>query len=996
MATEPYIDINNILLPHVDYNYLRTEGIKIIERLSGKVWTNYNTHDPGITILEALCYALTELGYKTSFDIADLLAPSDRFENSSEIFYTAKQVLTSNPVTINDFRKLIIDTDGVKNAWIEVTGDYEIPIYVNIDKDPKTDKRTLNLTYTSQPDNEPLRLRGLYKIIVEYDDDVIAENRQESINSIIRKKLNIHRNLCEDFLTIRPVNYEFFRMEAEVRVSEGSDIERINAQIFQVIHNFFSPSIRFNTLEQTLQQMRAEGDSASEAFEGPALKHGFIDMKELEQSEKYLHIHLSDIINLIMDIPGVIAVTKCVFPIETQSAFSDFTQWITNIKEMEKAPRLDIDNSVITFFRSGDRHRSESERQPEKQRVRDIYNFLQSEVQTSKLKGVETDIAINAGEYMDVASYYPFQYSLPAAYGMNERIFRESRLKENEELSPEDLKILQLRGYLMVFEQIMADYLSRLSNIRLLFSADESLNQHYFPRPLEEIHDIDHLFVDYQKYRENLLKLVENDKKFLKQRNSILNHLLARLGEDGEAYQAPDRRNYEDEAKIKLRTLADFIAISSYRGTGNDYTNQDKVWDTDNVSGMKRRIGILLGFKSFDTTFLTTDWITVDKVEKPGNLTRFKIVLHDPENKDNILLESNEYEHETEINELLKYILQSGIHRSSYEIDARRGKKSFSLKKPNNEGSFDVVATRELTNEDPENYVLKTIETIEKLARRENFHVLEHILLRPKINPQDTGTRHTPGRTEATSLLTTPFIRENDLTIKPVSQGETYAFKKTRIDDKAKPAKAIWKLSLRKDQNEILISNEDFTFESHIRKREERIRQLGTDDMNYAREKNAEGRFVFRIVDRSKQPEQILATCKKSYSKEENMEAEIKALISFFAFEMEFINTDDTRPDLSSFADPYSFRISLFIPVWPVKFRDPGFRHIFEKAVYLETPAHIYPDVYWLEYNEMKEFEAVYKAWLQEISVNAIPDYQIVNNLVDVVNKIKAANENAQ
>ncbi len=986
MPEELYIDINNELLPHEDYNYLRAEGIKLIERLSGKIWTNYNAHDPGITILEALCYALTELGYKTSFDIKDLLVSKNGTQDWSEVFFTAKQMLTSNPVTITDYRKLIIDTDGVKNAWVDVTNDYETLLYVNVEKKTDAAPQAYQLSYTPQSDNEPLRMRGLYKVTLEYEDDILNDNKQEIVNASVRKKLAVHRNICEDFLTIRPVNYELFRMEAEVKVSEGADIERINAKIFQVIHNFFSPSIHFYTLEQML----AKGYSTDEIFEGPSLKNGFIDRKELEQSERYMDIHLSDIINLIMDIPGVIAVKKCVFPIETQSAFSDFTQWISNIKEKEKAPRLDIENSVITFFRSGDRHRSDSERQPDRQRVKDICYFLQSEVQSSKLKGVKTDIEIPSGENMDVEDYYPFQFSLPAAYGMHEKVFSGKNSGSLSELSTKQRQILQLRGYLMVFEQIMADYSSQLSNVKQLFSFGNTLKQSFFPQPLKGIHDIEKLFVSYDKYHENQLKLLESQKQFLNRRNELLDHLLARLGEDSKAYSSPDKKNPAEELKIKSNILSDYVSISSYRGSGFDYSNPDKVWDTNNVAGMKRRICRLLGFKSFETTFITSDWISIEKVTKPGNLTKLKVVLNDPEKQNNTLLESNEYEHEAEINEIVNYILQSGADKSLYDIDARRGKNSYSLKKKNNEGGYDFIANSNLNDEDLENNFRKTIETLENLSGRENFHVLEHILLRPRSNPQETGTRRNPGTLEATGLLSVSYVPAMDFVVNQQSPNLSYAFKKTRTADPASKDKFIWKLSLRKEQNEVFVIPEDFIFESHVRKREERIRQLGTDDTNYVREKNADGRFVFRLDDRSKQPQQLLAVCKQSYQKEEDMETEIKALIRFLSFEIGIVEDDDDTPDLNSFADPYSFRVSLFIPSWPMKFRDPGFRHVFEKAVYLETPAHIYPDVYWLEYNEMKEFETVYKAWLREIAQNTIPDYHVVNNLVDVVNKIRA------
>ena len=46
----------------MDYAFLRQEGIRWLEQLAGDQWTDFNTHDPGITILEQLCYALTDLG----------------------------------------------------------------------------------------------------------------------------------------------------------------------------------------------------------------------------------------------------------------------------------------------------------------------------------------------------------------------------------------------------------------------------------------------------------------------------------------------------------------------------------------------------------------------------------------------------------------------------------------------------------------------------------------------------------------------------------------------------------------------------------------------------------------------------------------------------------------------------------------------------------------------------------------------------------------------
>jgi hypothetical protein len=100
MASSKTILKNPSLADSSNYEFLRRKGLEYIEKLGSKLWTDYNIHDPGITILEALAYALTDLGLRTSLDIKDLLAlenqetagsdgqfPSDKRQAS---FYTTE------------------------------------------------------------------------------------------------------------------------------------------------------------------------------------------------------------------------------------------------------------------------------------------------------------------------------------------------------------------------------------------------------------------------------------------------------------------------------------------------------------------------------------------------------------------------------------------------------------------------------------------------------------------------------------------------------------------------------------------------------------------------------------------------------------------------------------------------------------------------------------------------------------------------------------------
>src|SRR4029079_15303601 len=105
----------NKLAPAADYAWLQKEAVSYAEALSHKVWTDYNVHDPGITLIDILAWAQTEGAYKMAFEMNDLLA---RLQGSTKKdFYTAKEILTNNPTTIIDLRKYCIDITGIQNAW---------------------------------------------------------------------------------------------------------------------------------------------------------------------------------------------------------------------------------------------------------------------------------------------------------------------------------------------------------------------------------------------------------------------------------------------------------------------------------------------------------------------------------------------------------------------------------------------------------------------------------------------------------------------------------------------------------------------------------------------------------------------------------------------------------------------------------------------------------------------------------------------------------------
>src|SRR3954447_21318551 len=94
--------------PHLDFQFLRQKGLEHLGELSSQLWTDHNVHDPGITLLEPLCYALIDLGYRRTLPIEDLLAakpestPEDPDFPRDHNFRTPLESLSCNPTTIAD------------------------------------------------------------------------------------------------------------------------------------------------------------------------------------------------------------------------------------------------------------------------------------------------------------------------------------------------------------------------------------------------------------------------------------------------------------------------------------------------------------------------------------------------------------------------------------------------------------------------------------------------------------------------------------------------------------------------------------------------------------------------------------------------------------------------------------------------------------------------------------------------------------------------------
>lgn len=493
---------------YLDFNKLRTEGISYLGKLSGKIWSDHNLHDPGITILEVLCYAMLDLGYRTNLPVADILATDATLLKPEDNFFTPAQILTNNPLTINDYRKLLIDIPGIRNAWLVPARDVkDLCRQRNPDNKDKVDDRANILGNVASPVQSTSCeefLNGIYHVYIETevdvdkdfhnDDPVIEEadkqNFVKKITGDVRKVLMAHRNLCEDFADI----YILCKLEtgvcATIEIEAGANVEEVYLEVANRLREYFSPTPKFYTLDQMLRK----GRSMDEAFAGRPFSpksHGFIDTDELEAIKLKKEIHISDIYHVIFDAEGVRKVSRLKFrncgkPCLSMDGKKN-SDWVFHIPN-NHVPVFSLSCSGFEFTMNGlpinfdvDKYNSQLE-----------LAWLHNGKVLYKMPSPYLDAELPKGKFHpDLGEHYSIQNDFPAVYGIGEGDL------------PDDVsdfrkaQMMQLRGYLMFFDQLLANYLSQLQNIRRLFAFPtpiDPLSQHtYFLNTITTIPEMDKL-----------------------------------------------------------------------------------------------------------------------------------------------------------------------------------------------------------------------------------------------------------------------------------------------------------------------------------------------------------------------------------------------------------------------------------------------------------------------------------------------------------------------
>lgn len=712
----------------LDFQFLRDAGQQYIEDLSRKLWTDYNIHDPGITIMELLCYAITDLGLRIDQPIENLVASADdNFAKMHEQFKSAKNILTCKPVTVLDYRKLFIDIIGVRNCWLAI---HDLSLYAECNsEEPKVSFTPFEET---EYRTKPFKIKGLYTILVDFEEG--EEFVEEEIIEKIFTKYHENRNLCEDLVEVKKIQKQCIRVCAEIQLENDADEELIDAKIQWEVGQYLSPSVKVNTLTEMLDS----GLSSDQIFEGPILENGFLTTEELQKSELRKDVRLSDIMNIIMKIDGVkliedISIDNC--PPKNGDEESDCNQgisaksdpWIICV-EPNHLPIL-CDQSTLKYKKGflpiG----------VNRDIVEENLAALKEEAMASQEKSFD-DLPMPLGVYSKI-KYQTVQHHLPENYGISKYGLSNTVSDERK------VKAKQLQGYLLFFDQVFSTYFSHLEHVKTLLSADEDLQQTYFFKAVEGINGIETLLKDFPDYKENVEKIIDKLEDFNARRNELLDHLIARFAEVFEDYTntmyklfGRSKNSVENNIiNTKNKFIKEYDIISSERGLAFNY-RKIKQWETSNVSGFQKRISLLSGLDDYTRRDLFNDNITIETLKRITVSDGVQIEYRWKIKSDDMTYLSSQKDFvskQSAINELL-IVLKLATNRDNFvlrrtETPSRRYYIALINEK-------EEVIGRQYnhyydTKEEALEKRLDTIKFIEDLLFDEGFYLIENILTLP-------------------------------------------------------------------------------------------------------------------------------------------------------------------------------------------------------------------------------------------------------------------------
>lgn len=545
----------------MDFEALAKRGIALVQQLSGDEWTDYNEHDPGVTILQALCYAITDLAYRTEHPIADLALgdATDRVEAARRQGIIAGNLaLSGAPHTVEDYRRFLYDEiTGLQNAWL-------LPHHEHADGRASHER-----------DDED----GVYRVIVERihlpGQSGGPSETAERICAAVAAQLHARRSLGEDYEAPEEIPEVCLALAGTLDIGAEESPEDIIAAVQYAVQSQLVAPPHVTPTDALLDG----GTTPDVVFEGPRLSLGAVTLPTYDTHRAFPTPE--EILAAIRSVPGVRRVRDLALVIDPlRSASStvaaaphvrlevsphgmgwtfaageghDVSElvpsgpWIPRVKDWNAPDGVDARAATtarLQVVRDGIR----CEIRPERvvSGLRHIRLRLRQVEQHSATRMREQAYAqLPSARDRSVAHYRSIQHFLPATYGVGPGGVPDLstwwRQQETGTGLVRQEQALQLKSYLLLFEQLLADHLSQLAGVSTLFSFERAREARglepdptYFTQSLshtpaheDDVPDIGLVLQDVLDDASDPTSRASDRRR----REAMLDHLLARYGE---------------------------------------------------------------------------------------------------------------------------------------------------------------------------------------------------------------------------------------------------------------------------------------------------------------------------------------------------------------------------------------------------------------------------------------------------------------------------------
>lgn len=412
--------------------------------------------------------------------------------------------------------------------------------------------------------------------------------------------LGNYRNLCEDYSTFTASRVQEVALFGKIDVAANYNVNELLAEVYYRIDEFLSPLVKFNSLSQ----MTAKGYNFDSLFNGPLLQNGFIEERDLNDLKRRSVIYTSDLIRIIMDVPGVEAVED--FNISSYIDNRLMGRNVINCLNLTNSdiykPRFSAEKTKLTVCVDGKMSTLDEV---------SITKWYNNKIKRAKEEQITptnaVELQIPKGEDREIEAYYSIQHDFPEIYGIGEYGLPIDATEERK------AQAKQLKAFLLPFEQLLANYLKQVAHLPELFSFHRSIENTYATQPLYNVPDVQPLFADltqggmsWDAFKADLdnayqLKISEGESKadFRSRRSRFLSQLLARFGESFEAYAT----QMFDRQKALLNDPSGISAYQTAQQATLDKLIEDKIAFAENYEQVTAR-----RYQSFNTTIQNNDF----------------------------------------------------------------------------------------------------------------------------------------------------------------------------------------------------------------------------------------------------------------------------------------------------------------------------------------------------------------------------------------------------